>query len=101
MAVAQAELADTPDRQTRLNARLSVRQKQILEEAAAIEGRTLTDFVLTHAQEAAQRVIHDHFVLSLSERSSRVFFDALLSSWEPDANLRQEISRMREMFGDQ
>ena len=90
----------TRDKNERLYARLSSRQKEILEEAAAIEGRTLSDFVLTHAQEAAQQTIRERFILSLSERDSRTFIDALLSPWEPGDELRSEVSEMRNLVND-
>lgn len=84
----------------RFQARLSARQKQILEMAAAIEGRTLSEFVLTHAQEAAQRTIREQLMLSLSERDSSAFISALLSPWRPSQELRIEIQHMRDLFGD-
>jgi uncharacterized protein (DUF1778 family) len=77
---------------------MSARQREILEEAAIIEGRTLTDFILTHAQEAARRTIQEHRLLRLSERDARVFFTALTDSWEPGEELREDLCRMRGLF---
>lgn len=50
----------------RLDLRVSEAQKTLLEEAAAYEGRTVTDFVLQAASVAAQNALADrtHFVLS-------------------------------------
>jgi len=89
-----------PGKQDRLTARLSTVQKDMLQQAADIEGRTLTDFVLTHAQEAAQRTIREQAVLRLSERDSIAFMEALLSPWEPGEELRADIREMRDLFGD-
>ncbi len=89
-----------PGKQDRFTARLSTVQKDMLQQAADIEGRTLTDFVLTHAQEAAQRTIREQAVLRLSKRDSIAFMEALLSPWEPDEELRANIREMRDLFGD-
>ena len=46
-------------RGARLEARISVEQKAVLQQAAALSGRTLSEFVVASAQEAANRVIQD------------------------------------------
>src|SRR6185437_10981294 len=55
----------------RLQARLSPKQQELLARAAALEGRTLSQFVLTHAQAAAQKTIAEHRALALSAQDSR------------------------------
>ena len=44
-------------RAERLETRVTAEQKRLIERAAALQGRTVTDFVLTSVQDAAQR--HD------------------------------------------
>ena len=44
-------------RSERLEARVTAEQKALIERAAALQGRTVTDFVLTSVQEAARRAI--------------------------------------------
>ncbi|HEY8283205.1 MAG TPA: DUF1778 domain-containing protein [Chloroflexota bacterium] len=85
----------------RLQARLSPKQQALLARAAALEGRTVSQFVLTHAQAAAQRTITEHRTLALSERDSRAFAEALLAPWSPDEELRDTIRRMRDTFDQQ
>ena len=41
----------------RLETRITADQKRLIEHAAALQGRTLTDFVLTSVQDAARRAI--------------------------------------------
>ena len=50
---------DTTDttRDARLEARVSAAQKSLLQQAAALSGRTLSEFVVASAQDAARRVI--------------------------------------------
>lgn len=47
----------TEPRRERLEARISPEQKALLERAAALEGRSLTDFVVASAQAAAHETI--------------------------------------------
>jgi uncharacterized protein (DUF1778 family) len=46
-----------PQRGERLEARVSAEQKALMERAAALEGRSLTDFVVGSAQAAAAATI--------------------------------------------
>jgi len=85
----------------RLQARLSAKQHDLLTRAAALEGRTVSQFVITHAQAAAQRTIMEHRTLALSAQDSRAFAEALLAPWSPDEKLRENIRRMRDTFDQQ
>lgn len=85
-------------RNDRFQARISARQRELLEKAALLEGRTLTDFVLSYAQEAAQKTVREHRLLSLSERDAAVFFTALATDWEPGDEIREDVRRMRGLF---
>lgn len=73
MAIANSQ------KQERLDARLTQEQKELLEQAAALEHTSLTNFVVRSAQRAAEQTIHNHSVLVLSARASRDFVDALLN----------------------
>ena len=56
--------------------RVTAEQKTLIEYAAALQGRTVTDFVLTSVQDAARRTIEQHQQLEFSVRDSRAFVDA-------------------------
>jgi uncharacterized protein (DUF1778 family) len=62
----------------RLEARVTSRQKALLRRAAAIRGRSLTDLVVSAAEEAAEQVIRSEFVISLGAKDSATFVSALL-----------------------
>ncbi|MGQ0457778.1 MAG: type II toxin-antitoxin system TacA family antitoxin [Hyphomicrobium sp.] len=79
----------------RLEARISHDQKDLLERAALIAGRSLTDFVINSAQEAATRTIRDHEMVSLSARDSRAFVAAILGASKPSARLRKAAQRYK------
>jgi uncharacterized protein (DUF1778 family) len=98
IAAPDAPATETHHKRARLQARLSLEQQHLLERAAALEGQTLTEFVLVHAQEAARRTIREHQTMALSERDSRAFVEALLSPWQPSPELQENARRMREAF---
>jgi len=86
-------------RSERLETRLSAEQKALIEHAAALEGRTLTDFVLASAQDAARRTIEEHARLELSVRDSRAFVQAILAPKPANERLRETVRRYRESTG--
>lgn len=86
-------------RAERLEARVSAEQKRLIERAAALQGRSVTDFVLASVQEAALRAIEDHGRLSLSVRDSEAFVHALLSPEPVNDRLRDTVRRYREIVG--
>ena len=83
----------------RLEARITTEQKKLVEHAAALEGRTVTDFVLTSIQDAARRAIEAHTRLDLSLRDRRAFVEALLNPPPVNARLRETIRLYREETG--
>lgn len=85
----------------RIEARVSPRTKEILVKAAAIQGRTLSDFVVDALLEKAERVIEAHEVIVLTEEDRRVFFEALRNPPPPNAALRKAHQAHRELVGDQ
>ena len=82
---------DTPDttRDARLEVRVSAAQKSLLQHAAALSGRTLSEFVVTSAQEAARQVIAEHESIRLSLEEQLAFVQALLQPPEPNARLKR------------
>ena len=83
----------------RLEARVTAEQKTLIERAAAIQGRTVTDFVLTSVQDTARRAIDAHQQLQLSVRDSEAFVDALLNPQPVNDRLRETVRRYRETTG--
>lgn len=82
----------------RLEARVTREQKQLIERAAELEGRSITDFVVASAQSAARQVIQDHEILKLTARDREVFVQALLNPPKPADKLRQAVRRYKEEF---
>jgi uncharacterized protein (DUF1778 family) len=83
-------------RSSRLGFRVDMQTKKLVERAAALERRSLTDFCLTALTEATQATISRHETLLLSERDRQVFFDALVHPPKPNARLRRAFRSAKE-----
>jgi len=84
----------------RLEARISREQKELFQRAADIQGRTLTDFVISSVQEAAKRAIQEHEMMILSVRDREVFVEALLNPPNPSDKLRSAAQRYKQKIGE-
>lgn len=82
----------------RLEARLPADVHALLKRAAELQGRTLTDFVVTAAREAAQRAIEETEILRLSAEDQRQIAAAILNPPEPTPALRRAFERRRALF---
>jgi uncharacterized protein (DUF1778 family) len=82
-----------------LETRVTADQKNLIEYAAALQGRTVTDFVLTSVQDAARRAIEEHQRIDLSVRDSQAFVEALLKPWPANDRLRETVRRYRQVTG--
>jgi uncharacterized protein (DUF1778 family) len=82
-------------RQARLEARITEAQKLRFERAATVQGRSVTDFVVSAADEAATRILREHGMLTLSERDCKTFVHALLKPPAPRGRLAQAMKRYR------
>ncbi len=99
MPNAASRSASGRTRAERLETRVTAEQKSLIERAAALQGRTVTDFVLTSVQDAARRAIEEHHQLALSVRDSEAFVDALLNPQPVNDRLRDTVRRYRERAG--
>lgn len=90
------QIAEKPavGRGSRLGFRLDGRTKELVERAATLERRKLTDYCLTALTEAAERTIARHETLVLSGQDRAIFFDALVNP--PKAN-----ARLKKAFRDE
>ena len=66
--------------------------------AAEIQGRTLTDFVVSAADEAACRAIERTEILRLSAEDQRQIAAASLSPPPPNRALKKAARRYRELI---
>lgn len=81
------------NRSERIQARATKHAKDVLERAAAIQGISLSDFIVSTALEQANRTLRAHEQLELSVRDSRAFAEALISPPAPNETLRAAWER--------
>ncbi|PYE21361.1 MULTISPECIES: DUF1778 domain-containing protein [Paraburkholderia] len=78
---------------TRFEARIESEVHAAIRRAAELQGRTMTDFIVSAAREAAQRAIADAEVIRLSLADSQCFADAILAPPPPADALRRAMAR--------
>lgn len=93
--MAHPAIKNSPDIE-RLEARLSADKKSILKNAADLSGRTLTDFVINSAYEAAIRVIQEYQQLHLSVKDRKIFVQALLNAPDPSGKLLKAAKKYKK-----
>jgi uncharacterized protein (DUF1778 family) len=86
---------DRRRREERLGFRVDGPTKALIERAAGLERRKLTDFCMTVLTDAARRTIAEHETLVLSERDRAVFFDTLVNPPAPSERLQRAIVEHR------
>lgn len=79
-------------RDERLGFRVDGQTKALIERAAELERRKLTDFCMTALADAARRTIAEHETLVLSDRDRAVFFDALVKPPAPNERLQRAFA---------
>ena len=84
----------------RLEARVTGEQKALFQHAADLQGRSLTDFVVSAVQHAAEDTIREHRVITLSARDSRRFVEALMNPPEPNEYARKAAAEYRAFRGE-
>lgn len=84
-------------RTSRIEARISPEALKIVRRAAEIQGRSVSDFVVAAAQEAAQRAVSEVEVLRLSSDAQEQFISLLLNPPKPNAALARAFKRHRAM----
>jgi uncharacterized protein (DUF1778 family) len=89
----------TPSRQARLEARIAPEVHDMLRRAAAIEGRSLTDFVVAAASAAARQTIAEAEVLHLSGESAQALAALLLDPPAPAPAMVRAFGHHRRLIG--
>jgi uncharacterized protein (DUF1778 family) len=77
------------NRTSRLEARIAPDALQIVKRAAEMQGRSVSDFVVAAAQEAARRTIEESYLIRLSVDDQNRFADLILNSPEPTDALKR------------
>ena len=86
------------NRTSRLEARLTPDALKVVRRAAQIEGRSVSDFVVAAAQEAATRTIEQTQIVRLSVEDQRAFADAILNPPPPARGLVKAAAAYRTLI---
>lgn len=84
----------------RLEARIDPQLDSLIREAAAIEGRKVTDFVTSALSEAARRTISAAAFLALSREDQAAFANALIDPPRAAPALERAFVRRKKLLAD-
>ena len=76
----------------RLVARATAEEKTLIAHAAALRGRTITDFMVDAAQSAARKVVAEETVIQLSADNQRRLAEALLNPTSANDELQSAFA---------
>ncbi len=86
------------NRTTRIEARIAPDALAVVKRAAEITGRSVSDFVVAAAQEAANRTIEETQIIRLSIEDQRIFAEAILNPPPPSAGLLHAAEAYRSLI---
>lgn len=89
-----------PENKARLEARISSQVHSTIKRAAEIQGRTVTDFVVHAALDAATKTIENDQLIRLSMEGQKAFAEALLNPPEPNEALKKAFEKHAELIGN-
>ena len=91
-------MARESNRTSRIEARIAPDALAIVKRAAEIQGRSVSDFVVAAAQEAANRAIEEAQIVRLSVEDQRAFAEAILNPPAPASALLRAAEAYRSLI---
>lgn len=70
--------------------------KRIIQRAADLQGRSITDFVITSLEQSASEAVRDHELMRLGADDSVRVAKALLNPPAPNAALKKAMTRHKK-----
>jgi uncharacterized protein (DUF1778 family) len=80
----------------RIEARLNPEQKRRIEYAASLKGTSISDFMVSSADDAAVQTIQQHEVWTVTGRDREAVVEALLHPPAPSARMKAAVRRYRQ-----
>ncbi len=87
-------------RTARIEARIAPETLAMVRRAAEIQGRSISDFVVAAAQEAAQKTVSEMEVIRLSRAAQEQFVSLLLNPPPPSSALLRALRRHRSLIAE-
>lgn len=91
-------MSQQPARTARIEARIAPDALAVVKRAAEIQGRSVSDFVVAAAQEAANRTIEETQIVRLSVEDQRAFVEAILNPPSPTPGLLRAVEAYRRLI---
>lgn len=78
---------NTTTKAERINLRLDHLSKRKLEKAAFIEGKAVSQYILSNVLKSAEKTINSHEQMVLNKKDAELFFDAIINPPKPNHKL--------------
>ncbi len=88
----------TTTRTARLEARITREALAVVRRAAEIQGRSVSDFVVAPARDAAEKAITEIEIIRLSRQAQEKFATLLLHPPAPSPALKKAFARRRNLI---
>jgi len=82
------ETREKQAKDARIEFRIPSSQKELIEDAASLQGVSVSDFIAASAHREAVKVVQESAVIKLNREESTRFVEALLTPPEPNEALR-------------
>ena len=90
-AASRPQTKEARDIRKPLNMRIKPELRRLLDTAAELTGKNLTDFVLDAARQAAQSALLDRVVIPLEDKTYEAFVALLDAPPQPSERLRRSL----------
>jgi uncharacterized protein (DUF1778 family) len=97
--LAYANAGAAAEKGTRLVMRINPELRALIERAAELQGRKMSEFVTDALRRAAKRAIAEAAMLRLSLADQELFAETLLAPPNPTRALRRAFARRRQLVG--
>ena len=87
-------------RTARIEARIAPDALDVVRRAAEMQGRSISDFVVAAAQEAAHRMIEETQIIRLSVADQRAFVEAIVNPPAPTDAMRRAAQAYRALVAN-
>lgn len=84
-------MSQSPIRRDTLNIRIKAAERNLIDRAAELAGKTRTDFVLEAARRAAEDVLLDRVVMMVDAKAYSNFLARLDAPAKPNARLKKSL----------
>jgi uncharacterized protein (DUF1778 family) len=88
----------TTNRTARIEARIAPDALAVVRRAAELQGRSVSDFIVSAAQDAARKTIEETQIIRLSVEDQRAFVEAILNPPPLAPAMERAIARHRAVI---